>query len=187
MYHLVELVTPFHVTKVRGVCKLCVWALSWYFLNCSAICILVLLFAGASLNCLTFCNRTWYGYCDGAPSGVGVSCKKVGSLFSSMKLQQGLVSSDVCRIKKTIKNNNCFYSVFQTIMISLKPNFSHSLEAHFNQASGTSKYLFCLQNFVLKEKKQNVRGIWIALPWAQFHVKEVCLKWVSYMIVWFCH
>ena len=39
-------------------------------------------------------------------------------------------------------------------MISLKPNFSHSLEAHFNQASGTSKYLFCLQNFVLKETER---------------------------------
>ena len=72
-------------------------------------------------------------------------------------------------------------------MISLKPNFAHSLEAHFNQTSGTSKYLFCLQNFVLKEKKQNVRDIWIALPWAQFHIKEVCFKWVSSMIVWFCH
>ena len=92
-----------------------------------------------------------------------MSCKKVGLLFSSMKLQQGLVSSDICRIKKTIKKN-CFYSVFQTVMISLKPNFAHSLEAHFNQASGTSKYLFCLQNFVLKEKKLNVRGIWNALP-----------------------
>ena len=53
------------------------------------------------LNHSTFCNQIWYG---GVLSWVGVSCRKIGLLFSRSRSQHGLILSEY----------DCFYDIFWT-------------------------------------------------------------------------